>query len=64
MNEINSKSFNINIDKPTIADLEVYFQKHSASLDALRQSMQKATEKIVDLKAVIGEIKYEDQYNL
>ena len=51
VNEINSKSFNINIDKPTIADLEVYFQKHSASLDALRQSMQKATEKIVDLKA-------------
>ena len=50
MNEINSKSFNINIDKPTIADLEVYFQKHSASLDALRQSMQKATEKIIDLK--------------
>ena len=47
MNEINSKSFNINIDKPTIADLEVYFQKHSASLDALRQSMQKATEKII-----------------
>ena len=51
MNEINSESFNINIDKPTIADLDVYFQKHSASLDALRQSMQKATEKIVDLKA-------------
>ena len=51
MNEINSKSFNINIDKPTIADLEVYFQKHSASLEALRQSMQKATEKIIDLKA-------------
>ena len=51
MNEINSKSFNINIDKPTIADLEVYFQKHSASLNALRQSMQKATEKIIDLKA-------------
>lgn len=50
MNEINSKSFKINIDKPTIADLEVYFQKHSASLDALRQSMQKATEKIIDLK--------------
>ena len=34
MNEINSESFNINIDKPTIADLDVYFQKHSTSLDA------------------------------
>ena len=51
MNEINSESFNINIDKPTIADLDVYFQKHSTSLDALRQSMQRATEKIIDLKA-------------